>query len=1070
MRVTPERALNDNSALDDKSAVDDKSALNDRSALGDTVQTKKAFAVKPGKTITTTSNARAPARWFHLSALALAVALGGCATRDQSALFGGESVSRNPNTIGDLARRDIRLQKQTLDEVPAEQVISTYRNALSLFSTPEQRADALRRMADITMVAAEENLMASGLDDTEQPGVNTGTTADKNINYTKAIELYKDQIKDAPAGADLSDTYYLLAKAHDLNAEPELALAALDTLADRYPQSPLMDEVQFRRGEQYFILGKYDEAIQAYKAVLTFGPKSSFYENALYKYGWSLYKQGEYEQSLDQFVALLDIYLPPPPPPAPVKKQSHADARMAQIRAPKDEKAKAGAKAEKEPAVAAKDTAVKPADAEVADAATPKEDARSSTRHQFEDDTLRVTALAFSNLDGPPSVAVYFGDKGERHYEDRIYTALAQLYVFQERYKDAADAYGAFVDKHPLHPQAPSLSSKKIAVFAKGGFPSLVLGEKQAFVQRYGVFSSYWKQATPEIRAGYGEELKLHLVELAQHYHAEAQAGKTPQQYMEAARWYREYLATFPKDKNAPLMNSLLGEALFAAEDYQNAIEEFERTAYDYEAHENSQKAGYFALLSYEGYLKKMSRTDPAREGWITKEISSTLRFVKAWPSDAHVPELMENVLDSQLALNDMKGAQKTAELIIMRVPPVPQTLYEKAWIVQANAQFDEGNFVAAETSIKKILSFPSLSAAERKIFTERHATAIYKQAELLEKEGMKAEAARQYQKVASAAPESDVRAKADYDAANLLMETQQYGEAVKVLENFRRTFPDHELAKSVPAKLSVAYEKMGNYEGSARELEQVAALNPDNAEVALAALTQAAELQENKGNRREAIRLYAQLAEKKDLPFAQRVELQYKIALLNEEDGNAAQRDAWLARVVDSYQKGGSQNTNRTRLLAAEASFRNAEPLFQRFVSIPLTQPLATSIKQKKQAMDAVLNAYASTAEIGVLQFTTAATFRLGEAYRNFAKAIMASERPAGLADDALEEYELLLEDQALPMEDKAIEILEANTGRVADGTWDQWIQKSFMSLGELQPGRYRKPELGEDYVDAIY
>lgn len=1023
--------------------------------------------MKPEKRITTTSNARPHARWFHLSALALAVALGGCATRDQSALFGGESVSRNPKTIGDLARRDIRLEKQTLDEVPAEQVINTYRNALSLFSTPEQRADALRRMADITMVAAEENLMASGLDDTELPGVNTGATGDKNINYARAIELYTDQIKDAPPGADLSDTYYLLAKAHDLNAQPELALSALDTLAERYPDSPLMDEVQFRRGEQYFVMGEYDQAIKAYKAVLAFGPKSSFYENALYKFGWSLYKQGEYEQSLDQFVTLLDIYLPAPPPPAPEDKaRSHQEARLAQIQA--KPAGNASTKAEAKDAVA---TAGKPAASTAAsDTGKGEGDAKSSTRRQFEDDTLRVTALAFSNLDGPPSVASYFGDKGERHYEDRIYTALAQLYVFQERYKDAADAYGAFVEKHPLHPKAPALSSKKIEVFAKGGFPSLVLGEKQAFVQRYGVFSSYWKQATPDIREGYSEELKLHLVELAQHYHAEAQAAKQPQQYMEAARWYREYLATFPKDKNAPLMNSLLGEALFAAEDYQNAIEEFERTAYDYEAHENAQKAGYFALLSYEGFLKKMARTDPAREGWITKEISSTLRFVKTWPTDSHVPELMENVLDSQLALNDMKGAQVTADLIIKRIPPVPQALYEKAWIVQANAQFDEGNFVAAEASIKKILGFTSLSAAERAIFTDRQATAIYKQAELLEKEGMKAEAARQYQKVAVAAPNSDVRAKADYDAANLLMETAQYAEAVKVLENFRRTFPNHELAKSVPAKLSVAYDKMGNYDGSARELEQVAALNPDNAELALAALTQAAELQENKGNRREAIRLYAQIAEKKDIPFAQRVELQYKLALLNEEDGNNAQRDAWLARVVESYQKGGSQNTNRTRLLAAEASFRNAEPLFQRFVGIPLTQPLGASIKQKKQAMDAVLNAYASTAEIGVLQFTTAATFRLGEAYRNFAKAIMESERPAGMADDALEEYELLLEDQALPMEDKAIEILEANTSRVKDGSWDQWIQKSFNSLGELQPGRYKKQELGEDYVDAIY
>lgn len=1007
-----------------------------------------------------------------MSLLAITIAVSGCATSNKTALFGGETVSARAKTISDLARRNIRLEKQTLDEVPAEQVIDTYRKALSLFSTPEQRGDALRRMADITMVAAEEILLDTGLDDSAQPGVDTRTPAEQNFNYAKAIDLYQTQIKDAPPGTDLADTYYLLAKAYDLNAEPEQALATLDALAESYPNNPLMDEVQFRRGEQYFIMGRYEQAVVAYQAVLTIGPNSSYYENALYKYGWSLYKQGDYDLAIDQFVALLDIYLPPPPPPAPQEQgQSLQERRLAQLK-PKVQ-AKAAAPVDASAPAADTSSTSLPSEglaAKATDEAKPKEDAKTSTRRQLEEDTLRVTAMAFSNLEGPPSIAVYFGKKGERHYEDKIYSALAQLYVFQERYRDAADAYGAFSEKHPLHPMAPALSSKKIDVYAKGGFPSLVLGEKQRFAQRYGVFSDYWKQATPAIRDQYSDELKQHLVELAQHYHAEAQTSKQAKDYQVAARWYREFLATFPKDKNAPLMSSLLGEALFAAEDYQGAIEEFERTAYDYEAHENAQKAGYFALLSYEGFLKKMPKSDPTRAGLITKEISSTLHFVKTWPTDSHVPELMENVLDSQLALSDMKGAQTTANLIIKRAPPVPQPLYEKAWIVLANAQFDEGNFLSAEDSIQKILSFGSLSAAERIIFKDRHATAIYKQAEILEKEGMKAEAAKQYQKVALAEPDSDVRAKADYDAANLLMETQQYSDAVKVLENFRKVFPDHELTKTVPAKLSVAYEKMGNYDGSARELEQIATLNNDNPELAVQALTQAAALHENKGNSKEAVRVYTQLEAQKDIPFAQRVDLQYKLALLSEEAGNNAQRDVWLGKVVESYKKGGSQNTTRTRFLAAEASFRNAEPLYQRFESIALTQPLAASIKQKKQAMDTVLNAYANTAEIGVLQFTTAATFRIGEAYRNFAKAIMSSQRPAGLADDALEEYELLLEDQALPMEDQAIEILEANTSRVKESAWDQWIQKSFDALGELQPGRYKKPELAEDFIDAIY
>lgn len=69
-----------------------------------------------------------------------------------------------------------------------------------------------------------------------------------------------------------------------------------------------------------------------------------------------------------------------------------------------------------------------------------------------------------------------------------------------------------------------------------------------------------------------------------------------------------------------------------------------------------------------------------------------------------------------------------------------------------------------------------------------------------------------------------------------------------------------------------------------------------------------------------------------------------------------------------------------------------------------------------------------------------------------------------------ALEEYEILLEDQALPFEDKAIAIFQTNAERTRDGVWDEWIQKTYESLRKLSPGRYSKTELVEESVDVIY
>jgi tetratricopeptide (TPR) repeat protein len=71
-----------------------------------------------------------------------------------------------------------------------------------------------------------------------------------------------------------------------------------------------------------------------------------------------------------------------------------------------------------------------------------------------------------------------------------------------------------------------------------------------------------------------------------------------------------------------------------------------------------------------------------------------------------------------------------------------------------------------------------------------------------------------------------------------------------------------------------------------------------------------------------------------------------------------------------------------------------------------------------------------------------------------------MASERPGNLDPDELEQYELLLEEQAYPFEERAIELHESNAARTRDGLYDESIQASFAALATLSPGRYAREE----------
>src|SRR6202021_1088055 len=96
---------------------------------------------------------------------------------------------------------------------------------------------------------------------------------------------------------------------YELNAQPDKALASLDQLVANYPGSHYLDEVQFRRGELLFSSKAYVKSQAAYESVIKIGSSSAFYNQSLYKHGWSLFKQGENERSLDSFAGVLDSVL-----------------------------------------------------------------------------------------------------------------------------------------------------------------------------------------------------------------------------------------------------------------------------------------------------------------------------------------------------------------------------------------------------------------------------------------------------------------------------------------------------------------------------------------------------------------------------------------------------------------------------------------------------------------------------------------------------------------------------------------------------------------------------------------
>src|SRR5947199_9510849 len=121
-----------------------------------------------------------------------------------------------------------------------------------------------------------------------------------------AIALYNRLLTEYPSYKNSDQVLYQMARAYDELGLTEEAMDIMECLISANPHSEHFDEAQFRRGEYAFTHKKYRAAENAYTAVMNLGPKSEFYELALYKLGWTSYKQDLYEDALHKYMAMLD--------------------------------------------------------------------------------------------------------------------------------------------------------------------------------------------------------------------------------------------------------------------------------------------------------------------------------------------------------------------------------------------------------------------------------------------------------------------------------------------------------------------------------------------------------------------------------------------------------------------------------------------------------------------------------------------------------------------------------------------------------------------------------------------
>jgi tetratricopeptide (TPR) repeat protein len=449
--------------------------------------------------------------------------------------------------------------------------------------------------------------------------------------------------------------------------------------------------------------------------------------------------------------------------------------------------------------------------------------------------------------------------------------------------------------------------------------------------------------------------------------------------------------------------------------------------------------------------------------------VESGVKFAQTFPDHPDGNGVLARAAEDLYKAKNLPRAIEVAGILLARNPPATQAQRRIASSVTGQARFDQGDFAGAEQSWLQARELAAGDATMQRNLTDQLSVTVYRQAEAKRAAGDSAGAVEDFLRVARVAPGTAAVETAQYDAAAELIKLKSWPQAIEVLEGFRRDYPKSKQQADVTQKLAVAYMESGRSDAAAGEFERIASARDQSPELRLEALSIAAEQYEKGGNTARAVALLERLVTEFPTPVAQRIETRQKLADYAAKAGNTERVTYWQREIVKADGAAGAARTDRTKYLAAKASLALAAPARDAYRAVKLTAPLKTSLAAKRKALDTALNGYKNAAAYNVAEVTTQASFEIAELYRQLGADLMASERPKRLSADELEQYDLLLEEQATPFEEQAIKLHEANTEHARDGIYDEGVKASFAALAKLLPARYGKTEVPPAYHASL-
>jgi cellulose synthase operon protein C len=885
-----------------------------------------------------------------------------------------------------------------------------YQQILKLAPQPEMRQKILYRLSQLHTQQLERQELA---------------IADERAALQVLIANYQQLLQQYPDDPNNELLRYQLARSYDLLAQPEASLQQLSLLLAQYPDSSFAAEAWFRKADIHYSRGDYELALAAYLQVLA-AKQPSLQQHARYMAGWSYFKLQRFNLADQQFLQLLD--------------NSYNQLLVA--------------------------------------------DQQQSLRQEVFNIlsiSLSYQHQAFSLQQLLQQVPYASGERPIRLVA-QLYQSLADFLLEKGFVDKSLASYRLFITDYADTYTAAEFQLNLIQHYLAHGDAVAALQAQQDYINLFNPDSAFWQRASPKDINQVIPQLLQYLNYFARAHYTDALAGQgelKQQAFASAIPYWQQMLKVFATSgTKQPSYNStdiryLLAESYAGNEQLELAFKLYVELGYTALTEQasifTSQDAAYKALLLAEKLALaadgQSAHAAALQQRWREQQWD----FVQQHPQHPAAQQVaLQQLQQDYSAQRYSKVLQQADNVINWPLATEKSSQFAtEALFLRSQAELTLAHYAAAELSLQQLLKLP-ITTARKRVITEQLASSIYQQAQQPAITNLAA--IEHLQRLLQLLPDSSFHEAAAFQQISLFIAEADWPVVPGLLQSFIARYPDSERTAAANAQLIQSYQQLEQWQLAAEQLRKLSA-NTVDPEQQREALWLAAEYYLQAEQLDLARRAFRDYANQYPQPHAIAQEARQHLVQLYQQQNDLYRKNFWLAKIVSFEQASltnqANSSTARTQQLAATAALSLGQHENQLFSQVTLRHPLQANLTKKRQHLQAAIGHYQQSLAYGVATNLAQAQFSIGQLYEDMAQALLSSERPEGLTALAAEQYDLLLEEQAYPFEELAIELYRQTTALIQQQLYDSWVKQSFARLKVLLPAEFAKDEAYLEIAD---